>query len=198
MERSEIRSSPAIAMVAIVVAVSALLVTREAGAEVQVASPDGFIVENEETVPVEPPLAWESLIEDVDLWWPKDHTWWGESSTLSIDPRAGGCFCEISGDRQAQHLMVTHVDPPTLLRLTGGLGPLQAKGLHGALEWRLEPVPEGSRITLRYQVGGFTPEDLSEFAPVVDRVQALQLGGLARHLREPTAEESGRGTGQDG
>ena len=33
-----------------------------------------------------------------------------------------------------------------------------------------------------YRAGGYTPDDLSKLAPLVDSVQALQLGGLAAHL----------------
>ena len=165
---------------------SGLLLLFGAGpiaAEVSSAAPDGFLIENAEVVPAEPEAAWAALVGDVDRWWPKDHTWWGTDSTLSIEPAAGGCFCEVAGERQARHLEVVFVDPPRLLRMVGGLGPLQGMGLHGALDWKLEPVEGGTRITLRYQVGGFASQDLSELAPIVDRVQAGQLGGLASFLR---------------
>ena len=165
-----------------------------AHAEVKDAAPGGFTVENTVVVPVDATTAWSALVGEVDAWWPKDHSWWGADSRLSIEPRAGGCFCEISGDRQAQHMAVTFVEPGKLLRMTGGLGPLQGMGLHGALEFRLEPV-EGeaapsTRITMYYRAGGYSPDDLSAFAPVVDQVQAQQLGGLAEHLRRapPTPE----------
>lgn len=161
-----------------------LLMAGGASGEVRDASPSGFLVENAEMVPVDPPTAWRALVGEVDRWWPKDHTWWGAESTLSIEPRAGGCFCELAGERQARHLEVVFVDPPRLLRMTGGLGPLQGMGLHGALDWSLEAVEEGTLITLRYQVGGYSPQDLSELAPIVDRVQAGQLGGLAGFLRD--------------
>lgn len=169
-------------------------------AEVESSSPGGFVVVNVDEVPVDRGTAWRALIQDVDRWWPKDHTWWGEASTLSIAAVAGGCFCERDGARQARHMEVVFVDPPKLLRMAGGLGPLQGMGLHGALDWRLEPLEEGeggeaggTRITLRYQVGGYAPSGLSELAPVVDRVQGLQLGGLAEHLREGNAaREQGR------
>ena len=158
-------------------------------AKVESATEHGFLVTNEETVPVAPASAWEALVHDIDRWWPKDHTWWGEESQLSIEPVAGGCFCEIAGPRQALHMTVTFVEPGEVLRLVGGLGPLQGMGLHGALEFRLEPAGDGTRITLRYQVGGYAPDDLSQLAPIVDRVQGLQLGGLADYLREAAAED---------
>jgi hypothetical protein len=101
---------------------------------------------------------------------------------LSIQPRAGGCFCELNGAQQAQHMTVTFVDPERTLRMTGGLGPLQGMGLGGAMEWRFAPVEGGTRITLWDRAGGYTPDDLGKFVAVVDRVQGLQLGGLADYL----------------
>ena len=98
-------------------------------------------------------------------------------------------------------MAVTFVEPGKLLRMTGGLGPLQGMGLHGALEFRLEPVEgEGAastRITMYYRAGGYSPDDLSAFAPIVDKVQAQQLDGLVEHLRrtgpapEPASQSAG-------
>lgn len=158
-------------------------------AEVLDAAPSGFTVQNVAEVPVDAGAAWRALVDDVAAWWPRDHTWWGEAGTLAIDPRPGGCFCERGPDgRGAAHLRVVFVDPGRLLRLEGGLGPLQGMGLQGALEFRFEPLPAGgTRITLWYRAGGYTPDDLSGFAAVVDRVQGLQLGGLAAHLRDGAA-----------
>ena len=166
-------------------AIPLLALALPAQAVLKDSSPSGFTVENVEVVPVPPAVAWKALVEDVDRWWPADHTWWGDASKLSIVPRVGGCFCELNGDQQAWHMSVTFVDPEKTLRLTGGLGPLQGMGLSGALEFRLAPTRDGgTTITLWYRAGGYTPDDLSKFAPVVDKVQGLQLGGLARYLRE--------------
>ena len=155
----------------------------EMRAEVKDASPSGFTIENTRTVPVDAAKAFRALVEDVDAWWPRDHTWWGEASKLTMEPRAGGCFCERAGEQQALHMLVSFVDPGRTLRLVGGLGPLQGMGLHGALEFRFKPLDTGrTEITMFYRAGGYSPDDLSKFAPVVDRVQALQLGGLAAHL----------------
>lgn len=154
-----------------------------ARAEVKDSAANGFTIENSQVVPVDPKTAWNALVNDVGRWWPKDHTWWGDARKLSIQARAGGCFCEIDGARQAWHMSVTFVDPQRTLRMTGGLGPLQGMGLDGALEWRFAKVAEGTRITLWYRAGGYTPDDMRKFVPVVDKVQGLQLGGLADYLR---------------
>lgn len=157
-----------------------------ARAEVKDATAGGFTLENTAHVPTDAMTAWKALVEDVDRWWPADHTWWGAEAELVIEPRAGGCFCERLGAQQALHMLVTFVDPGTLLRLTGGLGPLQGMGLHGVLEFRFAPADGGgTTITMFYRAGGYTPDDLSKFVPVVDKVQALQLGGLADYLRRP-------------
>lgn len=162
-----------------------LAAATSAPAAVKDAAANGFTVENERTVAADADTVWKALTGEVDRWWPKDHTWWGADSTLSIEPRAGGCFCERSrdGKRQALHMTVAFVDPGKTLRLLGGLGPLQGMGLNGALEFRLSPgAGGGTRIVLFYRAGGYTPDDLGKFAPVVDKVQGLQLGGLADYL----------------
>lgn len=164
-----------------------LAVASPASAGVLEATPQGFTIENTATVAAPPQAAWRAMVEDIDRWWPKDHSWWGREGTLSIDARAGGCFCERGADglRQAQHLQVVFVDPHATLRMVGGLGPLQGMGLHGVFEATFAAADGGTRITWRYRAGGYTPDDLSKLAPIVDRVQGQQLAALAAHLAKP-------------
>jgi len=161
-----------------------VLMTASAAVSAKVldSSPSGFTVENTVTVPVDAATAWRALVKDVDQWWPKDHSWFGKEGKFVIEARAGGCFCEIAGKRQALHMTVTFTDPGRLLRMVGGLGPLQGMGLSGAMSWTLQPVDEGTQITLHYTAGGYTTEDLSKFVSIVDQVQGLQLGGLGNYL----------------
>ena len=127
----------------------------------------------------DPQTSWQSFVNDVGQWWPADHSGWGDASKLLISEKVGGCFCELNGARQAWHMTVTFVDPGRLMRMTGGLGPLQGMGMDGALEWRFVAENGGTRITLWYRAGGYTPDELARFVPVVDKVQAPHLGGLA-------------------
>lgn len=152
-------------------------------AEVKDATPAGFTVENSVLIAASPARVWQAMTADIDHWWPKDHSWWGKAARLSIDARAGGCFCEIAGAQQAQHLQVVFVDPEKTLRMTGALGPMQGMGLHGVAEWTLQAEGVATRVTWRYRAGGYSPDDLGVLAPVVDKVQAQQLGGLARWLQ---------------
>lgn len=161
------------------------LASSPAAAEVLDRSTRGFTLSNTVEVPVSPAKAWQALVEDVGQWWPADHTWFGDAAALSIEARAGGCFCERSGDREAAHMQVAYVEPGKLLRMLGALGPLQGMGLNGALDWKFEAIEGGTRITMWNRVGGYTPDDLGAFAEVVDRVKAQQLSGLAEHLGSP-------------
>lgn len=156
-------------------------------AEVKDSAADGFTIENAGWVPQAPLDVWQALTHEVGRWWPADHTWWGDATKLSIEAKAGGCFCEIDGDRQALHMTVVFVDPGKLLRMTGGLGPLQGMGLQGVMEWRLAAENDGTSVTLFYRAGGYAPDDLAAFAPVVDKVQAVQLGGLVDLLKARAA-----------
>ncbi|MBU2099345.1 MAG: SRPBCC domain-containing protein [Gammaproteobacteria bacterium] len=139
----------------------------------------GFALQNTVQIQQTPAEVWRTLTEQVDNWWPKDHSWW--NGQFTIEASAGGCFCERAGERSAQHMLVSLVDPERLLRMTGGLGPLQGLGLTGALDWELTPVEgnaQSTQVTLTYRVSGYMPGGFTELAPVVDQVQALQLGAL--------------------
>ena len=70
-----------------VAAAVALLAAGNVAAAVKDSSASGFTVENVEVVPVDADTAWKALVHDIDRWWPKDHTWWGQASKLSIDAR---------------------------------------------------------------------------------------------------------------
>jgi len=162
-----------------------ITVALPVSAEVQLANDTGFIIENSIDVSADAQTVWRALVNDVDQWWPKDHSWWGTNGRFNIDAAAGGCFCEVAGERSVEHMHIVFVDPGQLLRMTGGLGPLQSMGISGVLDWRLESADQGTRITLTYRVSGINPGGFAELAPVVDSVQALQLGGLGNYLQKP-------------
>jgi uncharacterized protein YndB with AHSA1/START domain len=168
----------------------AILSSLPARAELQSSSPNGFSMEQRIEVSQDIERTWAALTGEIDAWWPRDHTWWGAESKLSLRLRAGGCFCERAGARQAEHLRVVYVDPPHSLRLVGGLGPLQGMGLYGALQFSLKALEGGgTEVRMSYVAGGYGTRDLVEFAPVVDRVQALQLDGLRQYLSDRVIEE---------
>ena len=163
------------------------LTSFPAKTDVMHASESGFIIENTRISPRDPQVTWQALVADVDNWWPKDHSWW--RGTFTIDTSAGGCFCERAGANSAEHMRISLVESPSTLIMTGGLGPLQGMGVYGALAWTLTPVDSGTQVTLTYKVHGYAPPaGFVEFAPVVDKVQALQLGALMTYLSQSNDE----------
>lgn len=150
---------------------SALCLSPFASAEVVSSDSTGFHIKQTHRYDDSATNAYRVFVDDIDSWWPVDHTWFGADGTLTIDPVAGGCFCEIAGDRQAQHMTVAYVDPGRVLRLTGGLGPLQGLGLNGTMTLTFSD----SELTLEYIVSGYPSVDLTQLAPVVDKVLSLQM-----------------------
>lgn len=153
-------------------------------------SETGFGVRHETTVGVTADEAYRALVDDVGSWWQSDHTFSGDAANLSIDARPGGCFCESLPDGGGvTHLTVVHADPGKLLRLAGGLGPLQSEAVAGSLSWSLEATEAGTRITLTYNVAGEVEAGLAAWARPVAGVLKAQLDGLAEHLSRRAATE---------
>ncbi len=153
-----------------------------AQAEVKSASAAGFEIENKRIVKVAPAAAYAALGR-VSAWWNPVHSYSGKAQNLTLGLRAGDCFCERLDDGgTVEHLRVVYAQPGRLLRLQGGLGPLQQEAATGTLTYTLKPVPGGTEIMQSYIVGGFVRGGADKFAGPVDRVMAEQLAGLAAHL----------------
>ena len=135
-------------------------------------------------VPVAAPATdvFDALTNHVGAWWDSSHTYGGEAAQLSIDARPGGCFCEALPGGAVQHLTVSYVDRDRELRLLGGLGPLQALGVTGAMQFVLTPVDAVTRVELTYNVSGFFPEGTAEWSGVVDRVVSEQVQRLKAYV----------------
>jgi len=162
------------------------------GAEVVESSPSGFLVQNEAAIQAAPDTVYACLTHRIPQWWDPGHTFSGDSHNLSLDPRPGGCFCEaLPGRGGVRHLTVVCADEGRLLRLVGGLGPLQESGVSGSLSLQLEAAGDGTKMTWTYSVGGFFPGGLDRIAPAVDAVlrgQLLRLKGFVETGRPETDE----------
>lgn len=170
----------------------ALCFTGPALAKVVDLSDRGFLVRQEAQVPVSPEEAWLVLLKPAQ-WWNSEHTWSGDAANLSIDARAGGCFCEILPDPSSakarprggvEHMRVVYVERPRALRMTGLLGPLQAGAGAGTMTIQLKPADDGKHtdIELEYAVGGYLRAANAKLAPAVDRVLGEQIGRLVDKL----------------
>jgi uncharacterized protein YndB with AHSA1/START domain len=147
-------------------------------AEVKSATPNGFEVASVATIAAPPERLYAALGE-IGHWWSPAHTFSKDAANLSIELRAGGCFCErLKGGGSVQHLQVVYAAPGEGLRLRGALGPLQAEGVDGTLSWILKPAEGGTSVTQSYVVGGYIRSGMEQWAPRVDRVLDEQLQRL--------------------
>lgn len=154
-----------------------------AAAEVRTATPTGFALESKVTVPVPPAQAYAALGR-IGEWWNGAHTYSGDARNMTIELRAGGCFCERvpAGEGTIEHGRVVYAQPGNTLRYQGGLGPLQSEAATGSLTWSLRPVEGGTEVTQTYVVGGYVRQGFEALAPLVDQVMTEALERYRRHL----------------
>ena len=158
--------------------VLALAVTGPALAEVKSATPNGFEVASIVTIAAPADRVY-SAFGEIGHWWSSSHTFSRDAANLSLELRAGGCFCErLKDGGSVQHLQVVYAAPGQGLRLRGALGPLQMEGVDGTLAWTLKPVEGGTSVTQSYVVGGYIRSGMEQWAPRVDRVLDEQLQRL--------------------
>ena len=158
-----------------------LAAATPAAAEVVDAQPGGFDIKAEATISAPPEKVYAALA-NVGSWWSSDHTFSGSAANMTLDPRAGGCFCEKLPGGGVQHMTVIYADAGKALRLKGALGPFQQFAVEGVLTWEIAPAPGGSKLTQSYLIGGYAPGGLTALAPIADKVLNEQLARLKLYV----------------
>jgi uncharacterized protein YndB with AHSA1/START domain len=139
-------------------------------------TPTGFLVKLDVSVNAPVAKVYDALVGHVGSWWNPQHTYSHDAKNLSIDARAGGCFCEkLPNSGGIEHLRVVYVAPPQVVRFSGALGPLQASGVSGSMTWKLTGGAEDTRVELSYSVGGFIEGGFERIAPAVESMLNDQL-----------------------
>jgi uncharacterized protein YndB with AHSA1/START domain len=142
-------------------------------------TPNGFLVKLEANINAPAAKVYDALIGQIGSWWNPEHTYSHDAKNLSIDARAGGCFCEkLPNGGGIEHLRVVYIAPPQVVRFSGALGPLQASGVAGSMTWKLSGGPDTTRFELSYSVGGFIPGGFEKIAPAVEAMLREQLDRL--------------------
>lgn len=169
---------------AILAGVLAAALPAAAVAEVKAAAADGFLIEHRYSIAAPAARVWESLLHP-ERWWPADHTWSGKRESLSLAADVGGCFCERWDGNAVEHGRVVLVMPGKMMRLDAALGPLQEMGVSGVITFALEETDGATTLVATHRVTGDAAHKLDQLAPIVDRVNALQFGGLAADAVKP-------------
>lgn len=170
----------------------AVALAAPASAKVVADNAAGFAIEHE-TVIAAPPQRVYAAIGQPARWWSSAHSWSGKAVNLTLDLRAGGCFCErLPGGGGVEHARVVMAWPGKLVRLTGALGPLQSEALAATLTWELKPAAGGTQVKLTYVVAGFARTARAALPGAVDGVLGEQLTRLKAFAEAPkTGRRSG-------
>jgi len=153
---------------------------RPAAAEVISAGQNGFEVRETVHVAATPDKAYAALLQPA-RWWNSEHTFSGSAANLTLDARAGGCWCETLTDRgSVEHMHVVFVAPGKVLRMRGALGPLQGLGVEGAMTLSVKGGANGTDITIGYAVGGYVKDGFDGLSKAVDHVLGEQLERLRK------------------
>jgi len=171
-------------------AVSACL-AHTAAAGVIDSSASGFTVRHVVRIAAAPADVYRRMTGDVAHWWSPSHTFSGNSLNLSIDPAAGGCFCEKLPDGgSVRHMVVVYADPGKIIRLQGGIGPMQVLAVIGSMTWTFAADGTGTKLEVVYAVGGYSPRGLQGMAVAADRVLGEQVARLRNLIETGDAEKS--------
>lgn len=155
-----------------------------AHAAVIASSDAGFVSENMVEIAADAASVY-ALLATPGRWWSDSHTYSGDSANMSMDARAGGCFCEtipvkVGAAGSVEHGRVIYAAPGKQLRLSAALGPLQSEAAVGTLDLAIAPSGRGVTVVMTYVVGGYVRGGTAKLAPLVDQVLAEQLAGLKR------------------
>jgi hypothetical protein len=162
-----------------------LLAAQPLQAEILAAAPTGFTVRESFQSVAPAAKIWEALLAPA-RWWDDAHTWSGNAANMTLEPKAGGCWCEtLANGGSVQHMTVDFLDPEKTLRLRGALGPLGSLAVTGVMGVAIESSGAGSKLTLSYQVSGSVPVDLQGIAADVDAVLAEQTARLKAAAEKP-------------
>ena len=150
-------------------AVALQLVAGAAFADTSAVSPTGFLVTHRHEVRATPQQVYEA-IGRIGRWWNEVHSYSGHASNMRLELVGGGCFCENWDGNSVQHAQVLQARPGSLVRLQGGLGPLQPLPLNAILTFAIVRVGDKTQLTVTYLVAGNTDAGLDKLAGPVDSV----------------------------
>lgn len=144
-------------------------------------SPSGYLVTVKAPIKATPRAVFIA-IQQVGKWWSDEHTYSGHAGHMTLEYRAGGCFCERWNGNSIEHARVLYVARDKAVRLQGSLGPLQEMAVNGIMDFKLAASGDDTSLTFMYRVRGSAEDALNETAAAVDRVLSEQVTRLARYV----------------
>ena len=151
------------------------LIAAPASAEVVSADDHGFEIKHSVNLVIAQAEAFTAFGR-VGKWWSNEHSYSGDASRMSLQLRAGGCFCEpLEGGGGVEHMHVTYLQPGERIVMTGSLGPLLYEATSGVMDVTVSRIAGGTRVTMNYRAAGFAKGGAAAMAPIVDQVLGEQM-----------------------
>ena len=167
------------------------LACGSAQAAVVGSAANGFSVVETVHIAAPPEKVWSELLMP-SHWWSAAHSYSRDAANFSLEPRAGGCWCEKLPDGgSVQHAVVVRLIPNAAFVVRGAFGPLQSMGVEGALTVMLKPGNGGTDLVATYNVGGYLKDGVGALAAPVDSVIGEQFARLKARVEtgSPDAKE---------
>lgn len=92
-------------------------------ADVADSSATGFTIKQTYRIQAAPQEVYRRFFR-VGEWWSSAHTFSGDAHNLSMEEKAGGCFCEKMTEGGVKHLEVVFLSTGKKIVLHGALGPM--------------------------------------------------------------------------
>ncbi|MBI5278760.1 MAG: ATPase [Burkholderiales bacterium] len=160
------------------------LLATSAHADVTAVSANGFTSTFRKEVGVAPAQAYDA-IGRLPQWWNQEHTYSGKAANLRLGLKAGDCFCEDWDGNSIEHARVLLVMRNQLVRMEGGLGPLQPLAVSGVLTLSTGTRDGKAFMQMVYKVSGAPETGFDKLAPLVDRVMGEQFTRWANYVEKP-------------
>ncbi|HWZ44562.1 MAG TPA: SRPBCC family protein [Candidatus Saccharimonadales bacterium] len=161
-----------------------LLAPALAPAEVKDSSANGFTITITLNIQAPPENVYERFMR-IGNWWSPEHTFSRDAHNLSIEEKAGGCWCEkLPNQGGVRHMQVVYLAPGKRIVMNGGLGPLQSVAAAGAMEITFAPAEGGTKMKMTYAVMGYQPAGMNTWAAPIDSVLTEQLTRLKNFVEK--------------
>ena len=163
----------------------AVLTPIWAAATVADSSANGFTVKITLNLKAAPTDVYKKILRVGD-WWDSAHTFSGDAHNLSIEEKAGGCWCEkLASGGGVRHMEVAALMPGSRIVMTGALGPLQNIAAAGSMIFAIGKDGDGSKLTFTYSVTGYLAAGLNTYAAPVDMVLTEALTRFKDYVEGP-------------
>jgi len=148
------------------------------------SSASGFTVKETVEIQAPPQEVYARIFRPGD-WWDPVHTYSHDAHNLSIEEKAGGCFCEKLPDGGGvKHMEVVHLERSKAILLHGALGPMAYMAATGSMQIQLSAANGGTKVEVTYAVSGYRATGLNSLASVIDSVLNAQFTRLKNAMEK--------------